>query len=256
MYIYIYIYTYKYVFPVSLLKNSYQKLLHQTPSITDPQKSDPQMLTNLCFLLHFGRSISLSNGRSRVWLASTQKQETGQTGFPVFWGTWHWVILSKWGVKRFLLHSRILKRSKFPRNNKLQKKKTARRKMVKKNPTKASKSNLSNQKNSPKKHTKTTPPTLEAELPKSVPNPRFLGKMFWEKAPLPPLSSSPQPWLHSKPQPQWPEADWPFGSPSDPVKTWRRFPPVKATNSWTGFNSMYVVLCFHQFFSTLRLMSL
>ena len=114
------------------------------------------MLTNLCFLLHFGRSISLSNGRSRVWLASTKKQETGQTGSPVFWGTWHWVILSKWGGKRFLLHARILKKSKFPRNNKpkTSKKKQHAQKWSKKNPTKTSKSNLLNQKRHQKKKTK------------------------------------------------------------------------------------------------------
>ena len=186
------------------------------------------MLTNLCFLLHFGRSISLSNGRSRVWLASTKKQETGQTGSPVFWGTWHWVILSKWGGKRFLLHARILKKSKFPRNNKpkTSKKKQHAQKWSKKILQKHLNLTFWTKKDTQKKNKKkNTPPTLEAELRKSVPKSLgFSFCLFFLGPPLLPLSSSPQPWLHSKPQPQWPEADWPFGSPSDPVKTWRRSP--------------------------------
>ena len=100
--------------------------------------------------------------------------------------------------------------------------------MVKKNPTKTSKSNLSNQKKHPKKKHKNHSPNLGSPASKKVSRILvFWVKCFGKRRLWLPLSSSPQPWLHSKPQPQWPEADWPFGSPSSPVKTWRRFPPLK-----------------------------
>ena len=100
-----------------------------------------------------------------------------------------------------MLHSRILKRSKrskSPRNNKPPKNNINTQKIAKKLPANTS-IHTFRMKHKASQHSQTG----KLEL-KSFPSCR--GFWFFFGAPLLPLSSSEQPWLHSKPQPQWPEA--------------------------------------------------